>query len=226
LAGWCSGPSRIDAVLGGFTLIFLALHWVISFQVWDRYLLALVPLCALLAARALVGAADALRPGRWRRLYGLGLGLALSAALASPALHAAKGQLPLGGDHGAYDGIDSLATFLRRQAPPGAVLYHHWLGYHYHYYLYGAPLRLHWYPDLEDLVRDATVYRREPRFIAFPSWRDSAPIEAALSGAGIQLVQVFETTRRDGTVSFRLYRMSGPGVESGAGGASCVRKHA
>ena len=99
---------------------------------------------------------------------------------------------------------------MRDEAPQGSVLYHHWLGYHYRYYLYGTPLRLHWYPDLEDLQQDATIYRREPRYIAFPSWRDSVPVEAALADSGIFLEPVLETTRRDGSVSFRLYRMEGP----------------
>ena len=90
------------------------------------------------------------------------------------------------------------------------MVYHHWLGYHYRFYLYGANLRLHWYPDLEDLAHDATVYRREPRYMAFPSWRDGGPARAALLAAGIDLQPVLETTRRDGTISFRLYQLVGP----------------
>jgi hypothetical protein len=116
----------------------------------------------------------------------------------------------LGGDHGAYDGIDELATYLRASAPPGSVLYHFWLGHHYRFYLYAAPLRLHWYPDLQDLARDATIYRREPRYIAFPSWRDGTAAEAALKEAGMALIPVLETGRRNGTTSFRLYRLEGP----------------
>ena len=76
--------------------------------------------------------------------------------------------------------------------------------------MYGAPLRLHWYPHLEDLVRDAQIYRREPRYIAFPSWRDGEPAVSALSQAGIALAPVYQTARRDGTTSFVLYRMDGP----------------
>jgi len=186
------------------------LHWLVGFQVWDRYLLGLVPLLALLAARAFVVLGEAIGPASWRRVYTVGLGLTLAVMLAGPASRAARSELPLGGDHGAYDGIDELAAYMRRQAPPGAVLYHHWLGYHYRFYLYGAPLRLHWYPDLEDLAHDAYVYRREPRYIAFPSWRGSAPAERGLADAGISLVPAFETIRRDGSVSFRLYRMEGP----------------
>ena len=210
LVGWWVGWFKMDLALAALIVGFLVLHWLLGFQVWDRYLLGLVPLVALLGARAFMRLSGAIRAPSWRRVYAVGLGLLLVASLAGPVQKAARSELPLGGDHGPYDGIDDLATYVRSQVPPGAVLYHYWLGYHYRFYLYGAPLRLHWYPNLVDLVHDATVYRREPRCIAFPSWQDSTPVQAALADAGMSLVPVFETTRRDGTTSFHLYRLEGP----------------
>jgi len=203
-------PSSLDWTLLLFTAAYLLLHWLLDFQIWDRYLLGLVPLVALLAAQALVSLGEAVPAVRWRRLYALILGLVLPLTLLAPVVQASHSGLPIGGDHGAYDGIDELAAYMRAEAPPGSVLYHYWLGYHYRFYLHGAGLRLHWYPDLEDLTRDATVYRREPRYIAFPSWRDAGPAVQALAQAGIELRPVLGTTRRDGTVSFRLYRLEGP----------------
>jgi len=221
LLGWWRGWTRIDLALAAFVVAYLLLHWLVGFQVWDRYLLGLVPLAALLGARAfalwrslVLGRGNLLlahaSTASWHRLYAVIVSVALIAMLASPALAAARSELPYGGDHGAYDGIDDLAAYMRSQAPPGSVLYHYWLGYHYRFYLYGAPLRLHWYPDPEDLVRDAQIYRREPRYIAFPSWKDREPVVSALNDAGISLVPVYQTTRRDGTVSFELYRLDGP----------------
>lgn len=212
LAGpWRPGRplSQVDWALLIFAIGFLALHWLVDFQVWDRYLLPLVPLVAILAGCALVTPGRAIQVRR-QRAYAVTLPLLLAALLVGPAGRAVRSELPVGGDHGAYDGIDQLAAYLRAEAPPGAVLYHHWLGYHYRFYLYGAPLRLHWYPDPEDLAHDATVYRREPRYIAFPSFQDSAPMQAALTAARIDLVPVLTTHRRDGTASFRLYRLQGP----------------
>jgi 4-amino-4-deoxy-L-arabinose transferase-like glycosyltransferase len=205
-------PQARDLAMLLFIAGFLLLHWLVGFQVWDRYLLGLVPLAALLAARAAVALGDAIRAGPWRLAYAAGAGLALLLLLSAPVWRAARSELPLGGDHGAYDGIEQVAAWMRREAPPGSVLYHYWLGYHHRFYLYGAPLRQHWYPDLEDLARDATIYRREPRYIAFPSWRDSTAAAAALNEAGIRLEPVLETARRDGSVSFRLYRLEGPGA--------------
>jgi 4-amino-4-deoxy-L-arabinose transferase-like glycosyltransferase len=210
LRGWAPPWTRIDLLLAGFVIAFLAIHWLVGFQVWDRYLLGIVPLAALLAARAFVQLGRAVPNMAWRRCYALALPLALTLVLAGPVLAAARSELPVGGDHGAYDGIDRLAEHVRGQAPSSTVLYHHWLGYHYHFYLYGTPLRLHWYPEPADLVQDATVYRREPRFLAFPSFRDGEPARQALDAAGIALVPEYETRRRDGTVSFWLYRLEGP----------------
>ena len=203
--------TRVDGLLAGFLAAFLLFHWLVGFQVWDRYLLGLVPLAALLAARLLLAAVRLVPIGRWRAAAATALALLLLATLAQPVALAASSELPLGGDHGAYDGIDQLAAFLRVEALPGAVVYHYWLGYHYRFYLHGAPLRLHWYPDPADLVHDATVYRREARYIAFPSFRDGSQARAALTAAGIKLLPVYEAHRRDGSVSFRLYRMEGPG---------------
>jgi 4-amino-4-deoxy-L-arabinose transferase-like glycosyltransferase len=209
-AGWWPSWTKIDLSLGGFAVSFLALHWLVGFQIWARYLLGLVPLVALLASRALVTVSRGFRAASWRKAYAIVLGIVLVLALVGPVLQATRSELPLGGDHGAYDGLDDLASYLHSQAPPGSVLYHYWLGYHYRFYLYGIPLRLHWYPDLKDLAQDAYVYRREPRYIAFPSWRNGCPAEEALASVGIRLVPIFETTRRDETVSFRLYRLEGP----------------
>ncbi|MGD2207491.1 MAG: hypothetical protein PVH17_12010 [Anaerolineae bacterium] len=208
LGDW--GIGKLGLTLLIFVVGFLLLHWLVGFQVWDRYLLGLVPLLALLAGRALTALGRAIGTARWRKVYATALPLALIVLLAGPVYRAARSGTPVGGDHGAYDGINGLAAYVRDHVPPDAVLYHHWLGYHYRFYLYGAPLRLHWYPDTDDLVHDATVYRREPRYIAFPSFRDGSAAQAAMAAAGITLAPVMETMRRDGTTSFRLYRLEGP----------------
>jgi 4-amino-4-deoxy-L-arabinose transferase-like glycosyltransferase len=208
--GLWPGWSATELILGVFVGCFLLLHWFLDFQIWDRYLLGLVPLGALLAARALVGLTDAIPSPSWRRALMAGFGLLLLVTMIRPLLYATNSKLPVGGDHGAYDGIENLAAYLRTQAPDGSVVYHHWLGYHFRFYLYGTPLRLHWYPDLDDLVQDAIIYRREPRYIAFSDWRDSQEIESVLVAAGIELKPVHETRRRNGTDSFRLYELEGP----------------
>ncbi len=203
-------PSAVDLVLALFAAAFLLLHWLVGFQIWDRYVLGLVPIFALLFARALRGLPPIVCQPRSVWACSVVLGLLLVVSTTGPALHATRGELPPGGDHGAYDGLEQLASFVRTRLPAGSVLYHFWLGYHYRFYLYGTPLRLHWYPDLADLVEDATVYRREPRYIGFPAWRGSEAVQKTLARAGIQLRPALETKRWDGTTSFRLFQLVGP----------------
>jgi len=193
-----------------FTALFLLAHWLLEVRIWDRYLLVIQPLVALLIARAFRLAGQVLPAGRWRAAYGPLVAFIVMVSLAGPLIGSLKGRVPIGGDHGAYDGIDDLAAYARSQLPSGSVLYDHWLGHHYRFYLYGAPLQIHWYPDLPDLTRDALARRQEQRYIAFPSWREEPPAVRALTSAGIDLAPVYETLRRDGSVSFRLYRLVGP----------------
>ncbi len=203
---------QTDLLLLGYGALFVLLHVLHGVQLWDRYLLGLVPLAALLASRGLDRLA-VLASGRLSAWVWWGGVLLLVGLLTGPALTAAQSGYPVGGDHGAYDEIDRLAAALRAEAEKEArttVVYHHWLGYHYRYYLYGAPVRTHWWPDLPDLLQDAERYRQESRWIAFPSWVDEKPVRAALGGAGMQLQLALETLREDGSVSFRLYRIEGP----------------
>lgn len=201
---------RSDLVLLAFTSCFLLLHWLVAFRVWDRYLLLLVPVFAVLIARGLLQPTERRVLGLSENLYASTVLVLVLASLIMPLAAALEGDLAIWGDHGAYDGVDDLARYVQDHLPANAVLYHYWLGHHYRFYLYDRPLRLHWYPDLVDLVQDAYVYRHEPRFIAFPSWKDRFPVELALANAGFHLELQYLATRRDGTVSFSLFRLHGP----------------
>ena len=120
---------------------------------------------------------------------------------------AAQSRYLVGGDHGAYDGIDQVAAFLRAQ-PEGAVVYQHWLGWHYAYHLFDAPVYLAYWPTPAWLARDVLAFGgREPRYVTFPSWESSARVERALAGVGYGLEPVLTTTRRDGTLSFTVYHI-------------------
>jgi hypothetical protein len=127
--------------------------------------------------------------------------------LLAPAWHAARSRYPVGGDHGAYDGIDVVASFLR-ELPEGAVVYHHWLGWHYDYYLFDAPVYLAYWPTPAWLARDVQVFgATDPRYATFPSWESSARVEWVLASVGYGLTPVLTTVRRDGTTSFIIYRI-------------------
>ncbi len=203
----------VDLLLASFLLAFSFLHWLWAFPIWDRYLLPLVPILAILLGRfvALSARFICCRIGHWslvirRSLFAVCY-LSFVILLALPAWNAAHSHYPVGGDHGAYDGIDRIATFLNER-PEGTVVYQHWLGWVYNYYLFGGPISLAHWPTPAWLARDVQAFGAgPPRYITFPSWESSARVERALAEVGYGLKPVLATTRRDGTPSFTLYQI-------------------
>ncbi len=196
-----TGEALTDLLLVSFVLVYLLIHWLWAFAVWDRYLLPLVPVLAILLARV-PGVFANRRSGKAAICC-----VVLALCLIRPAVNAAHSRYPIGGDHGAYDGIEQVAAFLR-ELPEGSVVYHHWLGWHYDYYLFDAPVYLAYWPTPAWLARDVQAFGwKEPRYIAFPSWESSDRVAWALASVGYHLVPTLTTTRRDGSRSFTVYRI-------------------
>ncbi|MBI3242862.1 MAG: glycosyltransferase family 39 protein [Chloroflexi bacterium] len=244
-----------DFTLTAFTLTFLAGYWLLAFNVWDRYLLALTPVIALLLGRVL----DRLAYFVFRGLptltgngmqihaderrffffirenqrspaskmsfhsqagrpvfriplrntkYAIHLILLLSSFILLPsALVAARSGFSIGGDHGAYDGIDEIADTLR-QVPPGSVLYDHWLSWELGFYLFDGPTYMVWMPGPESLADDLRAFgATSPRYIVSPSWESFAKTKAAIEAAGFTVEPIQTTHRRDGSLSFTLYQL-------------------
>lgn len=202
-------PALFDLVLIVFGLIYLLVHWLWAFPVWDRYLLPLLPVVAVLAGRGISEAVTWLRrwlPARSRRGIPWVAMAALVLCLAFPAARAVAGDLPVGAGSSSTDGIDQVAAFLS-ELPKGTVLYHHWLGWEYSFYLFDAPLYRAYWPDPAWLARDVQAFgRAEPRYIVFPAWESSARVEAALAEVGYRLQPELEA-RAGGEVRFRVYRI-------------------
>jgi 4-amino-4-deoxy-L-arabinose transferase-like glycosyltransferase len=218
---------RHDLLLGGFLLLFLVGHAGVGFQVWDRYLLGAVALLLVLLARVLVLPWHILRRG-WgqasaegdvpaapprRRLVSSALSLAYAGLVLGllsgtlPAIRdAAASRFPVGGDHGAYDGIDQVAAYFRT-VPENTTLYHRWLGTHWRFYLWGSPYDFRMWRSPEDLAAQASARPGARRYIVFPSWRSATEARLALRQRGLVLREVFRTFRRDGSVSFIVYRI-------------------
>ncbi len=199
-----------DLTLAGFCLLYLLLHWLWAFPVWDRYLLPLVPLVAVLLGRvvsALVRWATT-RVAPTRRWWAGAVALLLVVVcLAVPAARAVAGQVPIGAGLAAYDGIEQVAGFLCG-LPEGTVLYHHWLGWEYGFYLFDAPLYLAYWPTPAWLAQDVRVFgEAEPRYIVFPAWESSARVEAALADVGYRLEPALEVQGEGGEVRFRVFQV-------------------
>ncbi|MCK4450344.1 MAG: hypothetical protein KAX26_07105, partial [Anaerolineae bacterium] len=205
--------SLADLLLVFFSLVYFLFHWLWAFPVWDRYLLPLVPVLAVLLGRVLARFAHRLQSVIVHCSLFTGhcslfiVHCSFVILLVVPAFNAAHSRYPVGGDHGAYDGINEVAAFLHG-LPEGTVVYQHWLGWHYEYYLFDAPVYLAYWPTPAWLARDVRAFgAEEPRYITFPSWESPARVEWALAGVGYELEPALTTTRRDGTPSFTVYRV-------------------
>lgn len=202
-----------DLLLVSFSLLYFLLQWLIAFPIWDRYLMPLVPVLSILLGRVVQVAARCL--SRLARRFSTHISPYLApliaalllASLIGPAVSASKGHSPGGSDLRAYEGVAQVANSLSH-LPEGSVVYHHWLGWHYHYYLFDAPVYLAYWPTPSWLARDVQVFgEREPRYITFPAWESAGRVKQALNDAGYALEQTSTATRRDGTLSFTVYRV-------------------
>jgi hypothetical protein len=216
-----------DMVLLAFGLAFLAGHCLVAFQVWDRYLLGLIPLLALLLARVLLFpwrlvtaddgqaragptspgnlAAKRRSPERLRLLYLLFV-MSILVFTLHPIQDAAASRFPIGGDHGAYQGIEQVVAYLRT-VPANTTLYHRWLGWHWRFYLWGSPYDFRAWTSPADLAAQAAARPGAQRYIVFPSWASSSEARLALAGAGLALHEVQRAFRDDGSISFVVYRI-------------------
>lgn len=212
-------PARVDLLLLAFVVGFVVLHVFLPFQVWDRYLLGIVPCLALLLARLLslpwrmLQAAPLWRErGNGReRLYGtlrLGYLLVVLAVIVTllwqPVQDAAASRFPIGGDHGAYQGIEQVVAFFRT-VPADTTLYHRWLGGHWRFYLWNSPYDLRAWQTPGDLATQAAARPNARRYVVFPSWQSSTETRLALAEVGLTLRELHRAFRDDGSLSFIVY---------------------
>jgi len=197
-----------DLMLCVFALSFLFLHWLLAFPVWDRYLLALAPVIGLLLGRALSVAwkLSGRRRGSIRALRLPFIAL-VAALLMATGFVAASGRMPVGGDHGAYDGLEEVMDYLRA-LPVGTVLYDRWLTWHYDFYLFDAYLYRAGFPSPAWLATDAaSFFDGRPRYLVLPDWEPSMRLERALAQVSLTMSPVLTAHRRDGTASFVIYEI-------------------
>lgn len=199
-----SGIQRPTWLLAAFVLAFLAIHVFLTFNIWDRYLLGLVPVLALLVARGVTHFVGV----RFMTMRNIAV-VGWMALLLIPAWQAAHSQYPIGGDHGAYDGIDQIANRLRHM-PWGTVLYDQALNWELGYYLFDGPIYLAWFRSPEHLAEDLRAFRDTPtpRLLIVPAWQPSQPLNDAVAAAGYRQDPFLITFRRDGQPSFFVYQLT------------------
>ena len=174
-----------------------------TLEPWDRYLLVLAPVGVVLVA-----AGWAWGQTRWIPRRGW-IFLSIFVITFGIGWRSSQAAYPVGGDHGAYDGVDQLSAYIMAELPRGGVIYHRWLGWHYGFYLFGAPYDYRWWPDIEWLVKDASRPDGIPRVIAFPFWAEGTRqrVLARLQAAGVPVCLRYRVYDRDGRLRFYLYRL-------------------
>ena len=196
-------------LFAGYTLAYLLLHVVVRFQPWDRYLLPLAPLSAMLTAQGAVISIDKLHA--WKAIWRRGLILGVGVVLSLGAMRAAAAKIPVGGDHGAYAGLLSVARYLDENVPSyHGVIYQRWLGWQWNWYLWDRDERVYWADEkmlVQDVARDPYGYAR---FVVFPGWQlhDLPALEDALTPLGLHLEERLRVTDpRTGDIRFVVYEI-------------------
>jgi len=203
--------SHVDLLLVTFLILFLAALTLLRIPLWDRYLLALVPFGCLLLARVLwLPRRFLTRSSEARFALSILVTVLLLCTLPLPMRDAAAGRFPIGGDHGAYQGIEQVVAYFRGHVMGGAILYHRWLGHHYQFYMYRFPYAFRWWRTPEELAQDAVTAADVERWIVFPNWQDEGPARIALAARGLRLIPRHRIYRDDGSLSFTIYQIEGP----------------
>ncbi len=198
-------------VLLAFLLSYVAFLWLVAFPILDRYLLPLVPLVASLLGRtsSLVAQCTRLKPISVPR----SIILVVAMMLTWPAWKASHSAYPIGGDHGAYDGIDQVADYLCK-LPEGTVVYYETLGWPLHYYLFDASLYLAHYISPADLAADLEAFGSDGsvlRYLVLPGWESHVEVLDAIVSSGYRAEVLLETTGRGGDKTFIVYQIRNPG---------------
>jgi hypothetical protein len=198
---------QIDRLLWGFIIVYGLLHWIGGLSVYDRYLLPLVPLLAILVSRgSALELINRTHEGRgWTRYVPTVVAGMVGVVLVLTACVASAWRIDLGRDHYPLDRngeIIQLADYLNAK-PVATIIYNPWLGWEMGYYLgvWSDKRQVH-YPDPGTLVADALkVPETAPRYLIARRSAPIAPWLAALEAAGFRITEDYQTPMY---ISYRL----------------------
>ena len=181
-----------------YIVAFFCLHVILRFNLYERYLLLILPPLCLLVAGQLARGPNAGWLGKEIRAV-------VSAALIASGLWSLNAGPTIGGDRGDIAGIDALAAHLKAK-PVATVIYDPWLGWELGYYLgqWQDKRRVH-YPTAEALAAGALALDEiGDRYFVAPIDQPHDEWLAALGAAGFGLEVDYERDR------FIVYRITAP----------------
>ncbi|MBP6472473.1 MAG: phospholipid carrier-dependent glycosyltransferase [Chloroflexi bacterium] len=193
-----------DQLFTLFIAAYFLLHWFLAVPVWDRYLLPLLPLAALLVARLLTQITRSLSALHTPHSALLLFELLLLITLLLPAWGGRNGRYPIGGQPQADGGAAQIAALLD-DAPYGTVLYDHWYSWQWGYHLFWRRVYVNWLPDPAVLAEDLTVFGDDgsPRYLVLPLGEPALPFRRAVADAGFQLKPISTAA----PTTMQLYRI-------------------
>jgi 4-amino-4-deoxy-L-arabinose transferase-like glycosyltransferase len=179
-----------DQLILLYVLAYAGLHWFLTVPVWDRYLLPLAPLVALLLGRFGTRVIAFVGPnfGSERRVEAVRvLALLFLFGLLLPAGWAARrGAFPVGGFPEADSGAARIAAVLY-DAPYGTVLYDHWYGWQWRYYFFDRRVLAYWFAGPDTLAEDLEAFGSHgTRYLVLPEGEVGLPAFRAATAAGFQ----------------------------------------
>lgn len=202
--GWRvdDAAGRLDWLLVWFVVAYFGLHWLTAVPVWDRYLLPLVPLVAVLLGRGWQQVAvprfyqillddrhGKVAAFRWSlRLWPLVMFVTILLLSAWPARY---GRYPVGGQPTADQGAAHIAAVVQ-ESSYGTVLYDHWFSWQWRYYFFDRGVYVSWFPHGQALAAELAVFGRDgnPHYLALPDTAVSQPVIRAVQAAGFTLQPV------------------------------------
>lgn len=189
----------VDLLLILFVAAYGMMHWLVAIPAWDRYLLPLVPLAAVISAgpaAKLLEVANTRKSCLPQRLGQIGtwsmaiILLILMLAQIPWALKARVARFPIGGrpdaDHGAAEVALELAD-----SPYGTVLYDHWYSWQWRYHLFDSRVYVSWFAHPADLARDLLAFGDDgnARYLSLPVGLEDGPLRRAIASVGFQLIE-------------------------------------
>ncbi|MCK6580117.1 MAG: glycosyltransferase family 39 protein [Anaerolineae bacterium] len=180
-----------------YGLLYVAAHWLVAFDDYERYALSLLlPTCLVLSR----GAAALARISQRSRRLGTS-----AALVAGVGVLAVLGGLPPGGssrEAARHPGVEAAAAALNGK-PVAAILYDHWLGWELDFYLgEWTNKRRVYYPTPKSLADGAAQLDEQgPRYFIVPAEQDVLPWLEALASRGF--VTTFEA-QFEQVIIFRL----------------------
>ena len=220
-SGWLLGPPAVTGALVAFSafsararrprlplsarlrvllftvVIYSFAHVVFNFNLYDRYVLLMLPLLTLLVAG---GVAEFSRAFACYRASVIIVGL-----IVLGGIWTLNGESPIGGDRTEYADIDALAAHLNSK-PVATVIYDPWLGWQLGYYLgsWHDKRRVH-YPTADALVEGALALDETGhRYLVAPIDQPLESWLAALRDVGFSLSVDYQSER------FVVYRLKPP----------------